>query len=171
MKYPSIIELNGKKYMNTQTAADAWSLKTSTVAKYCKDGKICNATKYLETRWYIPIDAVKPLSNDEVRRFLILTLQLKNKPSLEIDWSTFSIDEYTINAVYRYLVFQEFIENYNISDNKRIPYEIVLTQKGLELVTSNTKEEIKDFSTAMKAWLPTIIGAAQLIIQVTQMVA
>lgn len=171
MKYPSIIELNGKKYMNTQTAADAWNLKTSTVAEYCKDGKIYNATKYLETRWYIPIDAVKPLSNDEVRRFLILTLQLKNKPSLEIDWSTFSIDEYTINAVYRYLVSQKFIENYNISDNKRIPYEVVLTQKGLELVTSNKKEKIKDFSTAMKEWLPTIIGAAQLIIQVTQMVA
>ena len=63
------------------------------------------------------------------------------------------------------------IENFSINDKKRIPYEVILTQKGLEFVTSGNKEKIEDFGTAMKEWLPTIIGAAQLIAQVAQMVA
>ena len=89
MKYPSIIELNGKQYMSAKTAAGIWNLKPSTVSDYCIKGKVCQAIKYLEARWYIPIDAVKPLSNDEIRRFLILTLQLKNNPSLDFSLSDF----------------------------------------------------------------------------------
>jgi hypothetical protein len=171
MKYPSIIELNGKQYMSAKTAAGIWNLKPSTVSDYCIKGKVCQAIKYLEARWYIPIDAVKPLSNDEIRRFLILTLQLKNNPSLEIDWSVFPIKDPAIDTIYRYLVFREMIEPFKIFDAKRIPYEVVLTQKGLEFATSIKKEKIEDFGTALKEWIPTIIGAAQLIAQVTQMVA
>ena len=171
MKYPSFIEYNGKKYMSAKTAADIWSLKPATVSEYCNKGKIHQAFKYLEARWYIPVDAVKPLSNDEIRRFLILSLQLKNKPSLEIDWSTFPNDDSSVALIYRHLVFREMIENFSINDKKRIPYEVILTQKGLEFVTSGNKEKIEDFGTAMKEWLPTIIGAAQLIAQVAQMVA
>lgn len=171
MKYPSVIELNGKRYMSVKTAADAWGLKQNTVSAYCKEGRICHAVKYLEKRWYMPIDAVKPLSNDEIRRFLILTLQLKNKPSLEIDWPTFPCEDSSVELIYRHLVFRNMIENFDIEDKKRIPYEVVLTQKGLETATSGNKEKIADFGTAMKEWLPTIVGAAQLIVQVTQMVA
>lgn len=171
MKYPSIIELNGQKYMNTKTAATAWNLKPTTVAEYCKEHKICNAIKYLEARWYVPVDAVKPLSNEEIRRFLILTLQLKNKPSLEIDWSTFPGDYSSVELIYRYLVFRNMIESFDIQDKKHIPYEVVLTQKGMEIATSGNREKVADFETALKEWLPTIIGAAQLIIQVAQVVA
>lgn len=171
MKYPSIIELNGKKYMNTKTAAGAWNLKPATVSAYCKEGKICNAVKYLEERWYMPIDTVKPLSNDEIRRFLILTLQLKNKPSLEIDWAIFPSDYSSVELIYRHLVFRNMIENFDIQDKKHIPYEVVLTQKGMEIATSGNRGKIADFGTALKEWLPTIIEAAQLIVQVTQMVA
>lgn len=115
MNYPSIIEYNGKKYMNAKTAADVWGLKSGTVADYCNKGKICGAIKYLEARWYIPVDAVKPLSNDEIRRFLILTLQLKNKPSLEVDWSTFPCEYSSVELVYRYLVFRDMLENFRFS--------------------------------------------------------
>lgn len=68
-------------------------------------------------------------------------------------------------------MFRELIESFDISDEKRIPYEVVLTQKGLEFATASKKEKIEDFNTALKEWLPKIIGAAQLIVQVTQMVA
>ena len=168
MKYPSIIEYNGRKYMSAKTAADVWNLKPSTISEYCAKGKICQAIKYFEARWYIPIDAVKPLSNDEIRSFLVLTLQLKNNPALEINWSVLSIDSQSIDAIYRYLVFRELIEHFNISDVKRIPYEVVLTQKGLEFATSYKKDKIKDFGTVLKEWLPTIIGISQLIVQVAQ---
>ena len=121
MKYPLFIELNGQKYMSTKTAADVWNLKQQTISDYCNKGKVCKAIKYREVRWYIPTDAVRPLSNDEIRRFLMLTLQLKNKPSLEIDWSSFSTEDSVIEPIYRYLVFRELIEPFKISDQKRIP--------------------------------------------------
>lgn len=171
MKYPSILEWNGHKYMSTQMAADLWNLKQQTVSDYCNKGKVCNAIKYREARWYIPIDAIRPLSNNEIRHFLILTLQLKNKPSLEIDWSLFSIDDSVIEPIYRYLVFRELIENFSISNQKRIPYEVVLTQKGLEFATSSKKGKIEDYGTVMKEWLPTVIGAAQLLVQIAQIAA
>ncbi len=170
MKYPPFIELNGQKYMSTKTAADVWNLKQQTISDYCNKGKVCKAIKYREVRWYIPTDAVRPLSNDDIRRFLMLTLQLKNKPSLEIDWSSFSTEDSVIEPIYRYLVFRELIEPFKISDQKRIPYEVILTQKGLEFVTVSQKGKIEDYGTVMKEWLPIMIGAAQLIVQITQMV-
>ena len=100
----------------------------------------------------------------------MLTLQLKNKPSLEIDWSSFSTEDSVIEPIYRYLVFRELIEPFKISDQKRIPYEVILTQKGLEFVTVSQKGKIEDYGTVMKEWLPIMIGAAQLIVQITQMV-
>ena len=169
MNYQSIIELNGQKYMNAKTAADVWNLKQRTISDYCKKGKVCNAIKYNGARWYIPIDAVKPLSDDEIRHFLILTLQLKNKPSLKIDWSLFTVKDSVIEPIYRYLVFRELIEDFNIPNPKLIPCQVVLTQKGMEFATARKKDKIEDFSTALKEWLPTIIGAAQLIVQVAQM--
>lgn len=171
MKYPSILELNGQKYMSTQIAAGVWNLKRQTVSDYCSKGKVYRAIKYQEARWYIPIDAVKPLSDDEIRCFLTLTLQLKNKPSLEIDWSLFPVGDSVIEPIYRYLFFREFIENFSISNQKRIPYEVVLTQKGLEFVTTRKKEKIEDFGIILKEWVPTIIGVAQLIVQVAQISA
>ena len=168
MKYQEVIELNVKKYMSVKFAAEFWNMNPKTISKYCAQGKICEATKYRDRKWYIPVDAVKPLSNDEIRKFLILTIQLKNKPSLEIDRSKFSTEMSTIDNIYHYLVSQEFIENFKITDKKRIPYDVILTQKGLEFATSNIK--MKDYSTALKEWLPTIIGVAQLITQVSQMI-
>lgn len=171
MKYPQFIELDGKMYMSTKTAAEVWNLKPSTVSEYCKQNKVFKAIKYLGARWYISIDAVKPLSDSDVRRFLVLTIQLKNKPSLEIDWTAFQLDFATIEPIYRYLVYRELIENFGIVDEKRIPYEVVLTQKGLEFATSGKKEKIEDFGSTIKEWLPAIIGAAQLIVQIAQIAA
>lgn len=171
MKYSPVIEYNGKKYMSAKTAADVWGLRPATVADYCCKGKIYGAIKYFEARWYIPVDAVKPLSNDEIRRFLILTLQLKNKPSLEIDWSTFPGDYLSVELIYRHLVYCGMLENFDIKDKKRIPYEVILTQKGLEIATSGNRAKNVDFGTVLKDWLPTIISAAQLITQVAQMTA
>ena len=170
MQYPSIIKYNGQKYMSTKTAEDVWNLKQRTISDYCKQGKICQALKYRGVRWYIPINAVKPLSDSEISQFLILTLQLKNKPSLEIDWSAFPVENSVIVPIYRYLVFRGLIEKFDIPNERRIPYEVVLTQKGLEFSTSN-KGKINNFGTVMKEWLPTIISAAQLIVQAVQLSA
>lgn len=161
----SVIEYNGQKYVNTKVAADIWNLKQRTVSNYCKNGKVDRAIKYKESRWFIPIDSAKPLSDEETYKMLVMTLQLKNKPSLKIDWSEISVDNSVIVSIYRYLVFRGLIEDYDISDVRRLPYEVVLTQKGMEFVTS-PKKKIEGFGTVMQNWISIIIGVAQLAVQI-----
>lgn len=170
LKELPIIEIDGKQYANTKIIADTWGLKRKTIAQYCREGRIKKAIKVSNRLWYIPTDEVKPLSKEEVHNLLVLTIQLKNKPSLPIDWSLFKYDTESISAIYNHLVEREFIEPFSITDNKRIPYEIVLTQKGLDIAVNYKNHSISDYSKTISQWLPTVIAAAQLIIQINQSV-
>lgn len=86
MKRNSILEIDSKKYISSRIACEVWGLSQNTVAKYCRSGRIKNCFKGAHNQWYIPIDTVRPLSDIEIHRLLFLTLQLKNDPTLEIDW-------------------------------------------------------------------------------------
>ena len=164
----SIIEINGKKYMDTKTAADCWNLKPKTVAEYCRTNRVIDKFK-TDNKWYIFIDEMKPLSIGEIRKLLILTVQLKNKPTLEIDWSLFSFDDSKIEIIYKNLELQKYINPFDIKNKKRIPYEVVLTEKGLDIVTNHPKSESKSFSIVLREWLPIVIQLAQLSINVYKM--
>ena len=168
MKSPRILMIDGKKYMSTQTAADLWGVKPRTVSGYCKNNRITNCFKNGKQGWYIWIDEIKPLSTNEIHRILLLTLQLKNRPSLEIDWSTFSFDDSFIEVIYKSLAYQGFIEEFDIENKKKIPYEVILTKKGFEFATSFKNEESSDFTTSLQQWLPIIIQLAQLYLQAIQ---
>ena len=166
-KNKSLFEFDGKKYMSTKVAADFWELNRSTVAKYCKDKRI-NAFKDSSGKWCIPIDTIKPLSNDEIHKLLFLTLQLKNNPSLEIDYSTFTFDDSAVENVYQSLVFAKYIKPFSIKDKKRIPYEVVLTEKGINFVMSYKTKNIVSFSELLQKWLPIMISAGQLFVDIHQ---
>ena len=168
MQSQAILEIEGKKYMSTKTAADCWNLKPKTVAEYCRTDRLIDKIK-IENKWYIFIDEMKPLSIGEIRKLLILTVQLKNKPTLEIDWSAFSFDDSKIEIIYKNLALNKYIFPFDIRDKKRIPYEVVLTEKGLDAITNTTKRENKSFSTVLKEWLPIIIQLAQLSLNVYKM--
>ena len=56
--------------------------------------------------------------------------------------------------------------SFSIEDKKRIPYDVVLTQKGMELATTFRKEKIADFTVTLTQWLPIVISAAQLYFQI-----
>lgn len=169
MSISPIISIDGKKYMSVKTAADLWGLSPRTVSDYCKNDRIINKIKP-GGHWYIWIDEIKPLSIKEIRKLLVLSLQLKNRPSLEIDWSTFSFDYSAIEIIYRNLADQGYIEEFYIKDKKRIPYEVVLTQKGFNIVTTISKEKnATDFSSALQQWLPIVVDVAQLIYKIAQM--
>lgn len=165
----AILEIGGKKYMSTKTAAQLWDVKTRTVADYCNKGRIIDKFKNGNAGWYISIDEVKPLTTEEIRRLLILTIQLKNKPSLEIDWSLFTFDDSKIELVYKYLAIQEYIERFNIENKKRIPYEVILTEKGIDVITTYTKNQSNSFTTNLQQWMPIVIQLAQLSLQVYAM--
>ena len=140
MSSQAILEVDGEKYMSTKTAADLWGLSTRTVSNYCKSGRIHRKFKNGKMGWYIHIDEIKPLSDTELHRLLVLSIQLKNNPSLAIDWSTFNFDDIAIDVTYQNLVVSGFVQPYTITDKRRIPYEIILTQKGLEMATSFKKK-------------------------------
>ena len=166
MEAPRMIEINGEKYISTKTAADLWNLKPRTVADYCSRGRIIKAFKNGKNGWYIHIDEIKPLSNLQIHQLLVLTIQLKNNPKLLIDWETFVFDDNAIDNVYKKLVSMNYVMPYTIKDAKRIPYEVVLTQTGLEMATTFHKQKIPDFSTTVSQWLPVLISAAQLYFQI-----
>lgn len=168
MRAQAILNVDGKKYMSTKTAANLWGISTSTVSDYCKNDRIHHKFKNGRMGWYIYIDEIKPLSDNEIHRLLVLSIQLKNNPSLEIDWTTFDFDNSIIDVVYQNLVESGYIQPYNIDDKRRIPYEVILTQKGLEMATSFKHKAIPDYSTSVSQWLPILINAAQLILQIKQ---
>lgn len=167
-----MIDVNGQKYMSTKTAADLWGVKPSTVSEYCRNNKTVNKFKNGRNGWYIQIDEPKPLSQKEIHKLLVLTIQLKDNPSLEIDWSEFtfedSAEDSAIDNVYKNLAALHYIEPYSIEDKKRIPYEVKLTPKGIEIATSFNSSPACDFSVALSQWLPILINAAQLFIQIYQ---
>ena len=106
------------------------------------------------------------MSQEEIHRILILTLQLKNNPAYEIDWSLFEYDESVLDSIYTHLHTHGYIQDFSIEDKKRIPYEVVLTQKGMELATTFRKEKTANFTVTLTQWLPIIISAAQLYFQI-----
>ena len=91
-----------KKYMSTKAAGDLWELSPKTVAKYCNSKKI-KAFKDSSGKWCIPIDAIKPLTDNEISQLLVLTLQLKNDPELKIDYSVLPTERSGLRKVYDYL--------------------------------------------------------------------
>lgn len=166
----SFLEKDGKKYISSKEISKIWNLSQKTVAKYCRDKRIKDCIKGPHGQWYIFVETVKPLSDSEIHRLLFLTLQLKNNPSLEIDWSTFGFDLSYIGMIYSNLVGEGYLKPFECKDKTRIPYEVTLTQKGFELaIPSKTQKADISFTSAITQWTPIVIGVAQLIVQVAQM--
>ena len=86
----------------------------------------------------------------------------------KIDLVDNDFDDKAIDVIYQSLYLSGYIHAYSVSNKRRIPYEVILTQKGLEMATAFIKKSIPDFSTACAQWLPVLINAAQLYMQIKQ---
>ena len=161
----SIIEINGKKYMSTKMAAKLWGLKPRTVAEYCRNNKIYDKFKNGSLGWYISTDEIKPLSKTEIRRLLTITLQLKNNPEYQIDWSILNFNDCVIERVYTNLMRQGYIEPFVVTNAQKLPYDVTLSEQGFEFVTYNEKEKF-DFAIIAQQWLPIIFDAVRLYFEV-----
>ncbi len=162
----SIIIVENKKYMSAKCAAEIWKLNPSTVRDYCRNKKIPDAFKVSDRNWYIPIDSIKPLSDSEIHKLLVLTLQLKNRPSLEIDWAVLDFDTAVIIPVYTNLYKLGYIELLPKCQPAELPYKIVLTQKGLESATHFRKAHIPAFETVLSTWVPIFFQVAQFTLEI-----
>lgn len=172
MAVQSVIVVQGKKYISSKTASKIWGLSQKTIAKYCREKRIRDCFKGAYNCWYISIDTIKPLSDNEVHQILCLTLQLKNDPSFVVDWSPFDFDISLIELIYQNLADEGYLKPFHINSKERIPYEVILTQKGFHtaLPLKKQKSEIS-FPDLITQWAPTIISTAQFVIQMAQILS
>ena len=155
--------IDGKEYISTKQAATIWNVKPRTVANYCNKNKIKDTIKNGSGKWCIPLNAIKPLSEKDIHQLLVLTLQLKNNPNLPVDYSLFDFDLSNLRAVYDNLVYWEYIFPYDIEDEKRIPYDIILTQRGMQLATNFAKAKIPEFATSVTVWIGVLANISTIL--------
>ena len=159
-----IFEINGEYYMITRVASKLWGVKPKTVGEYCKDCKVVGAFKNERKKWRIPIRSVRPLSIQEIKQLLVLSLQLKNNPALEIDWAVFPKGTTGIREAYEQLHDRGYLAAFQERDDRRIPYVVVLTPKGMEIATSYSQKQIKQsFADSLATWSKVIIEIGQLL--------
>lgn len=166
------IEVDGRRYMSSKRAEELWRKRQATISKCCKDGRIPPSRCFKDdhNNWYIDTNTIYPLAEDEIRKILTLTLQLKNNPQYTFDWTTFTIGAENIRPVYDYLLDMSYIFPYQIEDSNRLPYDIVLSEKGMNLVMSYGRRNKSDLclinSTAQ--WLSVVLQVGQIVLQVRQ---
>lgn len=140
IRLPTFVEHEGKRYANTNTFETVWGIRANVIAKYCLAGLLPDAIK-IGYYWYIPIDSIKPLPADQIRQILILTLQLKNTPWHPINYSHMDMQIEDLVKAYNYLVKIEYLHPFDGIPNEKVPYEVELTQKGMELAINLPKGE------------------------------
>lgn len=162
MAKQNYIKVQDNFYANVNVTAENWNLKPATVRGYCNEKKIPNCFKDDKGKWWIPVDSIKPLSTENIKQILFLTLQLKNNPRIPIDWSVFDFDTNNLRKVYEYLAVEEYIENFDIEQTERLPYDIVLTAKGLNLIFSSKKVSTQSMQETLNICIPLISNIMKL---------
>ena len=137
-KQRSVFELNGITYYSPKAAADNWKMSHQAVTSACKDGRIVGAIQDSTKKWCIPDSAMKPLDSQIIRNTLIITLSLKNTPNISIS----ELETYDVPKIYKYLKDTGYIKDFNESSN-RIPYEAILSDKGMSLAFNKKKEGVE----------------------------
>lgn len=94
----------------------------------------------------IPDDSIKPLTEKDIRRLLLISVRVQNDENLECDWSTFDFKPEDIRKVYESLVYRKYIRYIKNTPTERIPYELKFTQKGMDLIDKISSKESKDYA-------------------------
>ncbi len=136
-KQRSVFELNGITYYSPKAAADNWKMSHQAVTSACKDGRIVGAIQDSTNQWCIPNTSMMPLSKETIRKIMIITLALKNTPNIMIS----GLENYDVHKLYAYLRDTNYIKPFN-ENSSRIPYEAILTEKGMDLVIESKKIEM-----------------------------
>ena len=158
--------INGEVYLNTKGIAEKWGVNPKTVSKYCKENKIKNKFKKGNKGWYIREDEMKPITKKDIRKILFVSQQLRSKPDYKFDDKLFRKNEEILEKTYQHLVFRGYLKPFTIENKMTIPYEVVLTQQGIELLGNFRERHLSDIVSLMKDWLPIIISIAQLYFQI-----
>ena len=154
-------ELNGKRYVIPSVFGNAIGWSGQKVTAACKEGRIVGACQDTSGRWIIPVDTMKPLETEQIRSLMVTTVYLKNRPNHTLDYS----DHESTVSVYTYLQQTGYIEPFD-AESERIPFEVVLTEKGIKLATEGKPLNLN--------WLnigTTVIQVAASLITIAQAIA
>ncbi len=165
----NIIEIEGKKYVDVKTAAEAWKVTPETVRNYCKKGKVIGEVRFEKNRWYVQVDAKKPLKESQIKKLLFLVSQLKNNPNLEIDWDAVGLEKETVYGAYESLEALDYIKHFEKNKqtpNLKIPYIVELTEMGTQLVDSQTHSK----KMTKTEWISFIVKITPSIIKIGELI-
>jgi hypothetical protein len=161
-----LLEINGKRYMLTSEAAKMWGIKPATVSLYCRDGMIPDSFKNVDNNWWIPVSAIRPLSKAQIKKILLLTIQLTYNLTYQMDYRAYGVNIEGIKLVYNHLAKLGYIRKLDKDINAtRIPYEAKLTQKGIEIVASAADDKSNNLDIVAKEWASIILDTAVAIIK------
>ena len=133
MASKDICYIDGIKYMSTRIAAQTWKMNIRDVQKACREGRVKDANRDSSDRYIIRADSPKPLESNQIAQLLLLTLRLKNDPSLVVDMRLLRGNN--IRPIYEYLSGIGHIQSIDsITENDRLPYDVILTDIGFNVV-------------------------------------
>lgn len=126
--------------IDTKIAAERWSVKPGTVAKYCKAGLVPGAIK-VNNAWKIPFDSIKPLIQDDIVKILRLINTLKHYPDLAVDYEASGLSDKNVLRVFQYFVAIGMVQSFDASiPVEQLPYKLALSQRGIDLITTSGKK-------------------------------
>ena len=130
MSRKSMIEIYGKRYVSPGVFGKPFGWSNQKVTAACKDGRIVGAI-IDSGKWFVPVDALRPLDLEEIRMLLIAILWKKNKT----DNSFEEVDQASIVGILTYLEKTQYIEPFD-KQSEMFLSNVVLTEKGFKLATA-----------------------------------
>ena len=153
--------IGGITYYAPKTAGDIWDMPHQAVTTACEEGRIIGATTDLSGNWIVPSTAIKPLEKEQIKSILICILSIKNKP----DTVPANLEEHNTLNVYRYLRDCNYIEAFD-EKSERILYDVVITNKGMELLFQTPTIKINWLSIA-----ETTVKCLELIVNIANLLS
>jgi len=127
------IIVDGMRFYETRIVAEKWCINRRTVSSYCRSGKLGLCVKE-KGKWYISEQEIKPLSDKQIYEMLKIIIILKNDPARRFDFSLAEIKEKDMKSIFRWLQRNGYIFDYYDIPLSRLPYDVMLTEKGLKLL-------------------------------------
>lgn len=133
--------IDGGEYYSCKDVAELWGLSPKTVSKYASpsSGKL-RGCKKRDGTWYIPSDAIRPITLPIAQGLIWSLLEIKNSPGMFLDLTEYGISNDQLDAVLDELEAQLYIDPVDHYENPRQRLEAArLTEKALNLVRYRKK--------------------------------
>lgn len=146
--------------MTVKDFAEKYNLSQATVRKYCNQ-KVIDGAKKVKGKWIIPDDAIKPLTEKQMRQMLLSLLMYKNNPAAGFDFTPADCNERDVSKYFKYLSNRNLILGFKADEGDKVPMNVYVSNKGLDfLFNSKDKKKWSEVIKQLgKELLPVVIKA------------